>query len=141
MDEALQLAQVKGFSSQLMVAELKRRGDSSVVECLTTELLLAELASRRGPVGALAESAILQVRKSQDYNDNGVTLDDYFPFGQMSYAQMMHVKVMRLISLSRMQSAGQQPNFEGIVDTLKDIINYASFNVDWLKRKDDRKEE
>lgn len=68
---------------------------------------------------------VVEVRaaKGQDYN-RGPELRDYFPFGHQSYAQMMHVKMLRIHSLL---ATGNNPKHESLGDTLDDIINYATF--------------
>lgn len=102
-------------------------------ECSTVELL-EELHARGGHPGALAEAALLCVRKSQDYNQGSGDLDPhkvdrtpYFPFGPVSYAQMLHTKSMRFNSLVLKDMHGLGANFEGLRDTALDIINYAGF--------------
>lgn len=107
----------------------------SLAECSTIELL-EELQSRGGHPGALAEAALLCIRKSQDYNQGAADLDPhkvdripYFPFGAVSYAQMIHTKAMRFNSLVLKEMRGQGSNFEGLRDTALDIINYAGFFV------------
>ena len=99
----------------------------------TTELL-EELKSRGGHPGALAEAALLCIKKSQDYNQNSSNMDphrvdrsSYFPFGTVSYAQMIHTKAQRFNSLVLKEMHGQDANFEGLRDTALDIINYAGF--------------
>ena len=72
----------------------------------------------------------LVVKKHEDYN-TGVDLKDYFPFGDASYLQMIHIKVMRLRSL-----LGRTANFENQEDTLKDLINYCVFYMQFLQEKD-----
>lgn len=106
---------------------------TQLAECSTIELL-EELQSRGGHPGALAEAALLCMRKSQDYNQGVVDLDPhkvdrtpYFPFGAVSYAQMLHTKAMRFNSLVLKEMRGQDSNFEGLRDTALDIINYAGF--------------
>ena len=106
---------------------------TQLAECSTIELL-EELQSRGGHPGALAEAALLCVRKSQDYNQGSPDLDPhkvdrtpYFPFGAVSYAQMLHTKSMRFNSLVLKELHGQPANFEGLRDTALDIINYAGF--------------
>lgn len=104
--------------------------------------LLTELANRGGTFKAVAQAQLLVLRKSADYNQAGgagkdpatADRDQYFPFGAMSYAQMVHVKAQRLNSLVlKAADSGGTPNFEGIRDTLLDIINYSSF---WIERLD-----
>lgn len=88
------------------------------------DLEKARLYDEMSPV--LREVAELRRRKGQDYNA-GPTLQDYFPFGHTSHAQMLHVKNLRVLGLLAAMQQGRQPNFEGLLDTLKDLINYASF--------------
>jgi hypothetical protein len=73
--------------------------------------------------------ADLVEKKHSDYDTGGVELEDYFPFGHESYVQMMHVKVMRLVALTNAKKA---PEFEKIEDTVKDLINYSVFYLDFL---------
>lgn len=75
----------------------------------------------------IAQIVELRERKGRDYNSS-VSLHDYFPFGQESYTQMIHVKALRLLSLTKLE----QPEFESIEDTLMDLVNYALFNLEAL---------
>lgn len=93
--------------------------------------LLQELTRRGGHLEALAEAGMLCVKKAEDYNAGTVSRDSYFPFGLPSYAQMIHTKSQRLISLCG-KTTGE--NFEPARDTCLDLINYAGFCADWLKR-------
>lgn len=70
----------------------------------------------------------LALAKAADYNQNGVTRSDYFPFDDLSYVQMLWVKVLRLRSLAEASGA----RFESKRDTLVDLINYARFYIDHL---------
>jgi hypothetical protein len=105
-----------------------------------TAVLLKLLAQRGGHPGALAEAALLCIKKSQDYNQ-GMGQDDphtvdrsgYFPFGAVSYAQMLHTKSQRFNSLVKKSEAA---NFEGLRDTALDIINYAGFYIASLEKKE-----
>jgi hypothetical protein len=105
-----------------------------ILEADTTELL-QELANRGGHPGALAKAALLCIKKSQDYNHgksvnpHDVDRSDYFPFGAVSYAQMLHTKAQRFNSLVSKQLDGKGSNFEGLADTALDIINYAGFYI------------
>ena len=95
--------------------------------------LLQELSRRGGHPGALADAAILCIKKSQDYNhgrgSDPHTIDrtSYFPFGAASYAQMLHTKAERFTSITKKTMDGGASNFEGLHDTAFDIINYAGF--------------
>lgn len=99
--------------------------------------LLRELSRRGGHPGALADAALLCAKKSLDYNrtQNGNSVDihsidrsNYFPFGPVSYAQMLHTKSQRFNSLIH-AGANNTPQFEGLKDTALDIINYAGFFI------------
>jgi hypothetical protein len=101
----------------------------------STADMLQAIASRGGHPGALAEAALLCIKKSQDYN-HGQSTDPhtidrtgYFPFGAVSYAQMLHTKSERFVSLTKKILSGGEPNFEGLHDTAIDIINYAGFFI------------
>lgn len=109
--------------------------DEQVLLEASTVDLLVELVNRGGHPGALAQAALLCIRKSEDYNHgqahnpHDVDRKEYFPFGVVSYAQMLHTKSMRFNSLTRKALDGQDSNFEGLVDTALDIINYAGFFI------------
>lgn len=103
--------------------------------------LLDSLGRRGGTLKACAEAQLLVLKKSADYNNTGdksvahtfqAKRDDYFPFGLKSYAQMIHTKSQRLLSLAIKDSG---TNFESARDTMLDLINYASFGADWLNRE------
>lgn len=110
------------------------------LSAFSSENLLSELHRRGGHPGALAEAALLCVKKSADYNHGMGTEDphkvdrsSYFPFGAVSYAQMLHTKSQRFNSLVK---KGGEANFEGLRDTALDIINYAGFYVASLEKKE-----
>lgn len=101
---------------------------------LSSVELLEELESRGGHPGALAKATLLCIKKSQDYNQHSEDLDPhtinrdhYFPFGAVSYAQMLYTKALRFNSLVLKEQRGAEANFEGLDDTALDIINYAGF--------------
>ena len=76
----------------------------------------------------------MAIKKSQDYNngaDKPQSRANYFPFGLLSYAQMLHTKTQRLNSLAQQI---KKPNNESIRDTLLDLINYASFAVEAIDK-------
>lgn len=109
-------------------------GEASTVD------LLNELKARGGHPGALAQAALLCMRKSGDYNgpeQNPHVVDRsvYFPFGVSSYAQMIHTKSQRFVSLTQKELNGGDPNFEGLIDTALDIINYAGFYIASTEKK------
>lgn len=76
----------------------------------------------------------IAIKKSQDYNNGNsqpTSRAAYFPFGLLSYAQMLHTKSQRLNSLAQQDKA---PNNESVRDTLLDMINYATFAVEAIDK-------
>lgn len=109
-------------------------------ELIPSRVLLEELRRRGGHPGALAEAALLCIKKSADYNQgsghediHAVDRSPYFPFGAASYAQMLHTKSTRFVSLVK---KGGPAEFEGLRDTALDIINYAGFYIASLEKKE-----
>ena len=99
---------------------------------ISTKELVEELSKRAGPVKHLAEAAKIQLKKSEDYNQGQNSVRSYFPFGLISYAQMIHTKSQRLNSLA-VSDRQNNPNFESVKDTSLDMINYCSFLADYLE--------
>lgn len=95
--------------------------------------LLRQMAKEdgKGDLAVLLDCWILAERKAQDYQGGGVSRDAYFPFGVKSYVQMLVVKINRLVSLVRQD---KEPNYEGIGDSARDLINYSAFLVERLER-------
>ena len=99
------------------------------------EDLLYELSLRKdSPVAQLGIAGLLYLKKSSDYNgDTKYSLSNYFPFGTASYAQMIHTKSMRILSVADKELNRQSPtapNFESLQDSALDMINYAMFLAD-----------
>ena len=65
-------------------------------------------------------------KKKRDYGG----ISDYFPFGDKSFVQMLHVKVKRLINLAELETP---PQNEPVEDSIIDLINYASYYWEWRK--------
>ena len=74
----------------------------------------------------------LVAKKGEDYNA-GVRLQQYFPFQDRSYIQMIYLKALRLVALAE----NHAPNFESTQDTLYDLLNYTVFYLDYLKDQSD----
>jgi hypothetical protein len=69
----------------------------------------------------------IRAGKGRDYNTS-VGLHDYFaPWGHQSYHQLMHMKALRARSIVELMSRGMVPNYEGLLDTLYDSLNYVCF--------------
>ena len=93
---------------------------------LDIEAVKSLAASQDPYLRVLAELALLRAKKEADYNRDGIKLSEYFPFGLQSYVQMLWVKVLRLRSLS---VSLDDPGYESIDDSLRDLINYAVFTL------------
>jgi|TARA_R110002153_G_scaffold160492_3_gene312869 hypothetical protein len=82
----------------------------------------------------LQECAELQAKKSNDYQnqESNVTQAMHYRRGVDSIHDIINGKMLRAQSLLE---AGHHsdPNFESLEDTYKDMINYASFAVSWLR--------
>ena len=83
----------------------------------------------------LLEITHLRARKGRDYNAASVTIEDYFPLGHQSYFQMLFVKVKRIQSLLGIMGKGGAPANESLRDTVLDLLNYATFYVEWIDRE------
>jgi hypothetical protein len=85
----------------------------------------------------LQECAELQLKKSNDYqNPNSrVKQADYYPAGIATIIDIIHAKTLRIRSvLEAMENdPNYKPNFESIEDSGKDLINYASFLVAYVR--------
>lgn len=79
---------------------------------------------------ALIEPAVkLVAAKGEDYN-NAIGLHEYFPFHDVSYMQMLHMKVLRMRSI---HAKGSAANFDSMLDSVHDLINYAVFYLEYLE--------
>ncbi len=84
----------------------------------------------------LVECARLRAERD-DYNQTEEGLQGYFPFGHMSYSQMVHVKSTRLKSLmNAAKDLGAETLEAKLRDTLLDIINYSTYWVEAIDRGD-----
>lgn len=86
----------------------------------------------RESVRVLGECIDLQKRKAQDYqNPNSrVRQADHYRRGIDTIHDMIHQKMLRAQSLIE---SGNTPNNESLEDTYKDMINYCSFAVAYLR--------
>ena len=82
----------------------------------------------------LQECAELQSKKSEDYQNpnSNVKQADHYRRGVDSIHDTMHGKMLRAQSLLE---SGDAANFESLEDTYKDLINYASFAVSYIRGK------
>ena len=90
-------------------------------------------------VGVLEECIVLQKRKARDYQNpySTVTRADYYPRGVFTIHDIMHAKMLRMKSVMEAMYHDEtyKENFESLEDTYKDLINYGSFAVSWLRGK------
>lgn len=96
------------------------------------DAILEEMDVRWHVSNQLVEVTRLSMAKSEDYNSE-TNRDDYFPFGDISYSQMIWTKGLRAMNIVKRAMKGKGQNFEGIRDTLRDIINYATYWLEWLE--------
>lgn len=80
----------------------------------------------------LKEAYHLQVSKGKDYqNPNSTVVQaDYYPNGVKTIQDIIWAKCLRARSLLE---SGDVPKHESLEDTYKDMINYASFAVAYLR--------
>lgn len=73
-------------------------------------------------------------KKGQDYNGRE-SVHDYFPFHHKSYVQMLWVKLMRILHVTKKQDAGEKLNFETAQDSVEDLLAYTVFYLDYLQKE------
>jgi len=74
---------------------------------------------------AFIKAAKIRKEKHKDYGG----IDDYFPFGAKSFCHELHKKTKRLVTLEKINAI---PTHESVKDNLLDLINYASYNYEFL---------
>ena len=93
----------------------------------------------RESVKVLRECIELQTKKSQDYQNpnSNVVQAMHYRRGIDTIHDTLQGKMYRAQSLieTAASSPNAQPNFESLEDTYKDIINYATFAVSWLRER------
>jgi hypothetical protein len=102
---------------------------------------LLQVVEKRESVTVLEECIKLQEAKGSDYQSklSSVRQADYYLRGVESIYDMLHTKMLRVRSLMEAAKAqhGARPNHESLEDSLKDLINYASFAVSYVRGKMD----
>ena len=84
----------------------------------------------------LMECIELQDRKGRDYQSDGsgIRQADHYFHGIDTILDMIHQKHLRAMSISHVMKDGAfEVQYEGLEDTMKDMINYASFVVSYLR--------
>jgi hypothetical protein len=87
-------------------------------------------------IKVLSECATLQESKSRDYQnpDSSVKQADHYRRGIDTIHDMIEQKMIRARSLLE---SGVEPSNESLEDTYKDMINYCSFAVSYIRGKMD----
>ena len=85
-------------------------------------------------IKVLKECAELQLKKSNDYQNSKskITQAMHYRRGVDTIHDIIISKTMRATSLLE---SGNKPNYESLEDTYKDLINYASFAVSFMRGK------
>jgi len=93
------------------------------------------MSDQRESIKVLEECIELQRMKSQDYQavNSSVQQADHYRRGIDTIHDFLSTKVLRAQSL--LESTNGDPNFESLEDTYKDMANYASFAVAWIRGK------
>lgn len=88
-------------------------------------------------VKVLNECAELQLKKSNDYQNPNSKVKQamHYRRGVDTIYDIMHGKMLRIQSL--LEAKTDNPNFESLEDSFKDLINYGSFAVSYLRGKMD----
>ena len=83
-------------------------------------------------VKVLQECIDLQIRKSDDYQNPNSSVKQamHYRRGVDTLHDMMCQKLIRAQSLLE---SGGSPNYESLEDSYKDLINYASFAVSYIR--------
>lgn len=93
--------------------------------------------TQKASIAVLQECAELQLKKASDYQNPNSRIHqaDYYPRGVASILDIVHGKVLRMYSvLEAMEiDPDYNPNFESLEDSAKDLINYASFIVAFIR--------
>jgi len=97
---------------------------------------ITDKALRKESVKVLQECIDLQIRKSDDYQNpnSNVKQAMHYRRGVDTLHDMMCQKLIRAQSLLE---SGGSPNYESLEDSYKDLINYASFAVSYIRGKMD----
>jgi len=88
----------------------------------------------RESIKVLRECIELQLAKSADYQNpnSNIVQAMHYRRGIDTIHDMIHQKLLRAQSILE---SGNQPQFEALEDTYKDLINYASFAVSYIRGK------
>jgi len=90
-------------------------------------------------IRVLEEARQLQLRKANDYQNPTSTIKqaDYYPRGCATILDVINTKVLRMRSVieAMENDKGYRQNFESLEDSALDLINYASFFIEYSRGK------
>lgn len=86
----------------------------------------------RGPINVLSECADLMEKKARDYNSGKIQHADYYRRGLDTILDLCYAKILRIISCREQLD---DPNFESIEDSFKDLINYAAYAIAHMRQE------
>lgn len=97
---------------------------------------MLQVVEEKESVKVLRECMALQLKKSQDYQNPNSSIKQamHYRRGIDTIHDVIRGKMLRAESLLE-SSGGANVNFESLEDTYKDIANYCSFAVAWLRGK------
>lgn len=97
---------------------------------------MLQAVEEKESVKVLRECITLQLKKSQDYQNPNSSIKQamHYRRGIDTIHDVIRGKMLRAESLLE-SSGGASVNFESLEDTYKDIANYCSFAVAWLRGK------
>ena len=102
---------------------------------------MVKVNMKKESVLVLEECAALQEKKSNDYQNpqSRIRQSDYYPSGVKTILEIIQAKVLRACSVVEAMELDPNyvPNFESVEDSLKDLINYSSFGVAYMRGKID----
>ena len=97
---------------------------------------------KKESVKVLNECIDLQLAKSKDYHNPKSNIKQAMDYrrGVDTIHDMIHQKLLRAQSLLEADVGLEERQFESLEDTYKDMINYCSFAVSYLRGKMDGQE-
>ena len=97
---------------------------------------------KKESVKVLEECIDLQLAKSKDYQNpkSNIKQAMHYRRGVDTIHDMIHQKLLRAQSLLEADVGLEDRQFESLEDTYKDMINYCSFAVSYLRGKMDGQE-
>ena len=127
----------KNIDFNEIISNLPTAGPIAIVPTKKTgakKVAKKKVKIQKESVNVLNECIELQIKKSQDYQNpsSNITQAMHYRRGVDTIHDMMHQKLLRAQSLLE---ANGNPNFESLEDTYKDLINYASFEVSYMRGK------